>query len=563
MPANPGKGNSYLDPTWGTTTWELPVGSQNTYGNVIPIYSRVQGFSSDNHYLMMSEGGGPPYMDLYDATTTPPTFINRITTTDGTFINSWGGDANWANTVPTRIYYIPWAASGRAGLQLRYVDVTNCTSSNCALTPTTVHTFSCTSDSNIPSGSGLPGNVIETGSGAQGGMGDLTDTYFSFTCDIVNGNGREEIDFIRYNRSTDTVTTQEKWYSVCPGDVPSGCGVWTSPDLAHKGYNMMRMNQHPDANYITVIWQCAQATWVKGCGTEAYGPTYNFLGPIASTNGHQDNGFDVNDVPVWVGIDGDAGNDSDYWSISIVNLTTLSTSGVTAKEIALPCSFAYSGATPCEVNGAFLSAKINATHVSMTGTWGSVPGYALLSTMSLAGADYAYNVEMPAATTLGTAVSSPGVATVTPGSMANIGIGTQQVIELVGNANIETVTVTAVTSTTFTATFAKTHTATARVSNLTVGDTGFGAMENFAVKIDTTAANGSPAQVWRLGRAMSVRDANYGAEPHTFVNRDWTAYVWGSNWNTDGGKVNGYWTKLPAAAPKDSHASALPSVKPK
>src|SRR5208337_1315244 len=52
---------------------------------------------------------------------------------------------------------------------------------------------------------------------------------------------------------------------------------------------------------------------------------------------------------------------------------------------------------------------------------------------------------------------------------------------------------------------------------------------------------------WRLGRVMSIRDMDYNAEAHTFVNRDWTAYVWGSNWNADGGQNNGYYTKLSAS----------------
>jgi hypothetical protein len=565
MPPNPGKGGSYFDPTWGTTTWELNVPSAASGHNVIPTYNRVQSFSSDNKHLFLTEGNGQQSLDLYDATTTPPTPINRITTTDGTLINSYSGDANWSNTVPTRIYYVPWGLGvyGGAGLQLRYVDVSTCTTKSCVLTPTTVHTFSCKSDSYFPDGAGLPGNLIETGSGAQGGMFDLTDTYFSFTCDIANGNGRGEIDFIRYNRGTDTVTTQEKWYQVCPGNVPSGCGVWASDELAHKGYNMIRMNQHPSANYITVVWQCAKAPWVKGCGSEAYGPTYNLLGPISGGNYHQDNGFDVHGVPVWVGVGGSTGYSMDYYSLTVVNLTTLSMSGFTGKTLKLPCSFAYMGPNPCggSAGGRFLNAKVSASHVSMTGTWGSVPGYALMSTMSLAGSNGAYVVDVPAATTLGTPVRSPGVTTVTPGSMANIGVGTQQVIDF-GNANAETVTVAGVTSSTFTATFAKTHTAAAPVSNLTAGDSGPYAMEDIAVKIDTTAADGSTAQVWRLGRTMSLRDADYNAEPHTTVNRDWTAYVWGSNWNTDNGRVNSFWTRLPAAVPKTGNASASPGEKP-
>jgi hypothetical protein len=565
MPANPGMGNSYSDPTWGTTTWELNIPSQNTEGAVIPIYSRNQGFSSDNKRLLLQEPDGR-FTDLYDATTTPPTPINRIATTDGTFIDTSAGDAYWANTVPTRIYYIPWESGTSAGLQLRYVDVTNCTTSNCTLKPTTVHTFSCVADSYAPSPikPGTRGTVIESSyTGSQGNMFDLTDTYFSFSCDIEAADGHAEVDLIRYNRNTDSVTTQVKWYTVCAGGVPSGCYIWSNPsgEMPHQGYNMFRMAQHPDANYITIAWMCytdLNTNWKIGCGTAAYGPTYNYLGPISVENVHQDNGFDINGIPTWVGQNTSIGTppDQDYFALEVVNLATLSTSGVTSKQLLLPCSWLYKG-TPCPAYP-FLGAKF--LHISMTGTWGSVPGYALVSTGTEAGKDGS-NVDMPLATTLGTAISNPGVATVTPGTMANIGVGTQQLIDW-HSANVETVTVTSVTPTAFTATFKKSHTATAPVSNLSAGDTGPYAMENIAVKIDTKAASGSAAQIWRLGRVMSIRGGDYNAEAHTFVNRDWTAYVWGSNWNSDGGKVYGFWTKLPRAVPKASDASASPGAKP-
>src|SRR5580692_3801102 len=100
MPPNPGMGNSYTDPTWGTTTWELTIPSQNISGTspgVLPCYSRVQSFSSDNKHLLMCESGSE-YADLYDATTTPPTPINRITTTDGSWISPGSGDVDWAFT---------------------------------------------------------------------------------------------------------------------------------------------------------------------------------------------------------------------------------------------------------------------------------------------------------------------------------------------------------------------------------------------------------------------------------------------------------------------------------
>jgi hypothetical protein len=560
MPAMPAAGSSYTDPTWRTTTYRLPVPSVNTSGQVIPTYSRVQAWNSDDTRMFLTETPGQAYIDLYDATTTPPTPINRITTTDGTLVDAYNGDAYWSNTIPTRIYYVPWGSGvyGGAGLQLRYIDVTNCTSVSCVLTPTIVHTFSCTSDSYFPGGSGLSGNVIESGSGGQGGLFDSTDTYFSFTCDVASGNGRGEIDFIRYNRQTDTVTTQKKWYQVCPGNVPSGCAVWTSSQVPRPGYNMIRMNQHQNANYITVGWQCAatNSTWTRGCGTEVFGAAYNFLGPASAGDWHQDNGFDVNGVPVWVGVWGGTNTVPDERSIEVTNLTTLSPSGITSKVIYLPCGYSRAGASPC-AGGTFLAAKVSGSHISMTGSWGSLPGYALFSTMTLAGANDGYPVDMPVATTLGTAVTTPGVNTVTPASMASIGVGTQQVVDY-GNANKETVTVTGVTPTAFTANFAKTHTTSAPVSNLTVGDIGALAMENIAVKIDTTAANGSPATFYRIGRAMSVRDADYNAEPHTAVNRDFTQIIWGSNWNVDGGKNYGFWTKLPPKAQKLAGSSTSP-----
>jgi hypothetical protein len=96
---------------------------------------------------------------------------------------------------------------------------------------------------------------------------------------------------------------------------------------------------------------------------------------------------------------------------------------------------------------------------------------------------------------------------------------------------------------------------------LSAGDTHFGSLENFFIKIDTNAPNGSAAQIWRVGRTMSIRDGDYNAEPHTAVNRDSTAITWGSNWNRDGGKVYSFWTRLPAAAPNASPAVASPGAK--
>ena len=146
---------------------------------------------------------------------------------------------------------------------------------------------------------------------------------------------------------------------------------------------------------------------------------------------------------------------------------------------------------------------------------------------------------------LGTAVSPPGAVTVTPASMSQIAAGVVSTVDT--GANMESVTWTAVTPTTATATFQKAHASTATVNCLSCGETGFGAMENFAVKIDTTAPDNSNALFWRIGRTMAIRDNEYNAEPHSAVNRDFRQIPWGSTWNVDpgsSGPVYGFWTKL-------------------
>ena len=100
MPQLLGPGGSYTDPTWGTTTYRLAVTPANTSTQVIPTYSRVQSWNADNTLMFMTDLTGDA-LDLYDATTTPPTPINRITTDLGTSIypDSIDSDALWGNTI--------------------------------------------------------------------------------------------------------------------------------------------------------------------------------------------------------------------------------------------------------------------------------------------------------------------------------------------------------------------------------------------------------------------------------------------------------------------------------
>jgi len=538
MPPLPAPGESFSDAAFGTTTWRLAA--PFTDNEAMSTYSRVQAWNADNSRMFLSDRQG--YAILYDATTTPPTYINRIHSDVGDLLPV-SYDVLWAFTDPRRIYYTPPKSSGH-GLELRFVDVSNCTPQSCNLVSTLVHTFACSADGtegDIAAGS--QGNQIETGSGAQGGMFDKTDRYFSFSCDLVDGNGRHEIDLVRYDRQTDAVTYQGKWYKACPGQVASGCGTWNTTGLRK---NLFRMNQHPDGRFITVIWQggARDANWKRGLGVELFDPAYNYVGVISPYNGHQDNGFDINGVPVWVGVGSYRNDLSDERAISVTDLTRTAPDRQTYKRYLLPCS--YSRQPNC--SGTFLGGKSSASHISMTGSWGSLPGYGLFSTMMMAGPSFGTAPQYPPSGSLGMTIEKPGEATVTPTSMSQIAPGIVSTVDSGGA--MESVTWTAATPTSATAAFAKGHPATAAVLCLSCGNTGFGAMENFAVLIDASAADGSNVQFWRIGRTMAIRDNDYNAEPHTAVDRDFTQIIWGSTWNVDPGN-NGltyaFWTRLGAA----------------
>jgi polygalacturonase len=630
MPAIPAAGSSYTDPTWGTKQYRLTVSPSNASNQVIPCYSRVQSWNADDTKFMMAGLAGD-YVNLYDATTTPPTPINQISTTlgVGVYPDCIDSDAYFGNTTTDKnIIYFQGSSGTAYGLSLMSVDISTCTSSSCTLTPTVIQTFSCTTDSisNPELGAGVAGNKIETGSGGQGGLFDQTDTYFTFSCDKVDGAGTHKIDVIRYNKSTGA-TTQQKWYTLCPGGQPAGCAAYWN--AGQTGKNIFRMSQHQDHRFISLLWQAGSSNgvsgtssppthinitgnvltvtaansfkvgteakfhslsaatylnnvfvlitsatstqftavyphanddqaitsgtitglscsldvnWVQGCGVEIFSDTYTFLGAAAAYSAHQDTGFDVYGNPVLVEVGSHRNDTADSRALGISNMLTLSTTAPNQNRILLPCS--YDRTTGCGT-GTYRGAKAGATHVNMTGTWGATPGYAEISTMMNAGSYIPQTPDFPLAVTLGTAVT-PGTFTVFPASMANIGVGIVSTIDT--GAGMESVIWTAVTGTSATAVFTKSHTATAAVYCLSCGDAGWGAMENIAVKIDATAADGSSASFWRLGRDFAIRDNTYDAEPHTTVNRDFTQMVWGSTWNVDpadASTVYGYWLKIP------------------
>lgn len=546
MIAQPAPGTGALDSVYGTTAYQLS-------NPAMPIYSRVQSWNADES-RMLTAIPGSVQLALWDATTTPPTYINKITLSDGTFLDGVDNDVLWAFTDKNRIYFGTGASSVAHGLQLRYVDVSTCTTLNCTLTPVVVHTFSCTTDATSSLGAGVAGNKIETGSGAQGGMFDNTDTYFSFTCDRVDVNGRHEIDMIRYNRSTDTVTTQVKWYTLCPGGTPSGCKAYQAFNSSGgpiKDGGLIRMNQHPDQRFITIIWQTntgicptLESKWVRSCGTEVFDASYNYLGGVSSCNTHQDVGFDINGQPIWIGASYKTGGPIDGRRWHIVDLTKVSPTALTGTNIAIPATYNYNGSPIVGVGSQ------KPWHISMQAN--GTPGWALLSTFMYAGQDLNLASQLPKGTTLGTAVTSAGVATVTPASMTTIGPGVTSLVDFGNTAQAEWITWTSTTSTTATATFTKTHASTAPVQCISCGNTGYGAMEMLAVKVDSLAADGSNATIYRIGRTRDIDDNSYNCESHATASRFFDQILYASSWDQrcfGNAQVGGYWIHLAASTP--------------
>ena len=130
--------------------------------------------------------------------------------------------------------------------------------------------------------------------------------------------------------------------------------------------------------------------------------------------------------------------------------------------------------------------------------------------------------------------------------MTTIGTGVLSIVDF-GTSNEEMVTWKVTNGTTATAAFAKKHSATAQVQCVSCMNTGWGAGELDAIKIDASAPDMSNAVIYRIGRTHAVRDADYNCEAHATVNRNFTAILWGSSWDRDcnaDSSVNGYWIKL-------------------
>jgi hypothetical protein len=572
----PAQGSSLLDTLWGTTTYQLGQNSQQSYP-AIPVYARQQHWNIDGTKMITAEAQGG-WADLYDATTTPPTPINRIVTDSSAYqlVNGINCDVGWSNTDANVLYYYPCSVSMANGPEIRSVNISTCTAGagNCNLTSSLVKSFSCTSTalSNPELTVGTQGIIFETGSGGQGGMIDNAADFIG-SCDYLDEAGRHTIDVIRYNLTTNT-TAQTKWYNLCPGNTPTGC-AWYSPYVATYGpgsiKNIMRMSQHPNGQYVSILWQYGPTSydelWTRGGGAEIFDPNWNFLGVAAAWITHEDMGWDVNGIPVWVGVNAQClycstnprGVMDGPNAMEIVDLTkisgTLDAHGIPTGKIhtLMPCSYGYYSGTGTPTGGTCyaggnLEQKVITPHISMVSTGaGGLPGYGLLSTLFLGGGTYPYTAQdKPAATTLTQAITSTGSQTFSVASVATIKVGTSISLGVTGGSSPETCKITAVSGLNVTCTVLYAHANGEAVQSVSVGDTGMGAMEMIALKIDSTQADWTPiTSYYRIGRTRSIRGSNYNAEPHAAPNRNFTQIIYGSNWEKDDGTtVYGFWMPL-------------------
>jgi len=156
-------------------------------------------------------------------------------------------------------------------------------------------------------------------------------------------------------------------------------------------------------------------------------------------------------------------------------------------------------------------------------------------------ADNAWN------TTLGTAVSSPGTVAVTPGSMANIAVGTLLSIDT--GAEFELVYVSAKTTSTFTATFTKTHLASAQVGGTAASSDGV--LRNVTatgVPDSTTDWETDPATA---SAGLVIGNVTAGGTPQVSEVRIYDAVIYGNGTCSGGivfpeaGNAKNYWLYTP------------------
>jgi hypothetical protein len=386
---NPTFGGSYTDPTWGTTTYKVPlptdcpvttpnpsgICAQNTRGWTND-YTKVVSWSGDGHFYMMMDNSA--WLYLYDASSGPPyTFLRRINTgtlsvnpdaSAGQGLYGDPSDWNFSNVAGSHTLYwlgTPSATGNRT--QLKSIDP-----SNWSAGATIIRDFATEVTA-------LGGDTISME--REGNFSD-DDNIWSFNVKLISsGTGK---GIIRWNRSTNTAVTK----SFAAGGL---CGASACP-----AGNANWVGTSPSGKYTIVQWNNAGhgAAWTRGTGTEIYeGTTLAFDGIADASNGHGDVGYDVNGVEVYVSQPDDIW-DTDLFTVQLVNLANIQTtvptcsSGVNcnsghlpiagARTVYFPCTYNYIG---CTLSGPNFRDKD--VLISMRATQGTGMGYMLFSPLDV------------------------------------------------------------------------------------------------------------------------------------------------------------------------------------
>jgi Bacterial Ig-like domain (group 3) len=367
--SGPAFGTSQVDPIFGTTTTLPPAisdcGNDCSWGTSVD-YSKVMPWSVDMKYFTVQDGQA--WIFLYDATTTPYTFIRRIQISSATNTYGAGGgdlvtdEANWhwSRTAGTHLIYytgcVPasdGSCAGRNALKAYNPDTD---------TSTLVHDFTPTIAAYAAAG------CIAINNEREGEYSD-NDNLFAFTCNTAEGDNSQVAAMV-FNKSSNTVVSKAFTGAgnlctyVTAGSTPGNCG----------SNSMNYITVSPSGKYILVNWNggtCGHDyCWTAGGGTEVFDPNLNYLGGATGNNNHGDVGYDVAGNEVFVQQADQYWTDAQFHMVAVANLSACTSSTAVGPTTSGGCQHFFR--LPSDY-------YIGNDTISMRATQGTGMGYALLS----------------------------------------------------------------------------------------------------------------------------------------------------------------------------------------
>lgn len=358
--SGPAYGAGQLDPIYGVTYNLAPANSDpgpgtacgpsiTNCGTNVP-YSKVNPWSVDGHYYAVGNPNG--WVLLYDATTTPYTFIRRIQISGAT--NAFSADGsdlvgdqsnwNWSRSSGTHlILYTGCSTTCGSRNQLKAYDPVVNTSS-------VVHDFT----------SFLTANGAVGIDNEREGENSDNDNIFAYT---ALDSGGTQIGILVYNKTANTVV-----YKAYTG---SGnlCTYTASGSCNSAGVNYVTVS--PLGDYILTNWEAGSGhdgAWTAGNGTEVFNASLAYIGGATGNNNHGDVGYDLDGNEVFVQQADQFATDFQFHMLAVAKLSSCTSSTVVGPTTGGGCQHYYRFAS-----AVFLG---NDT-VSMRAT--GLPGYGLIS----------------------------------------------------------------------------------------------------------------------------------------------------------------------------------------